>query len=258
MQSDLTLILSTPPGRLREAQETQLPIAHMAYRIGGGPHLFRSSLPVAPRGGLMALDDRGFDGRGDPGPFCREVVQECAARQFSGVLCDLEGGYTAALSRLLERLGQVCVQQGLTCYVPEIFGEKVPSARVLLSSALSGGTLAQRLEEAAGRFGRERVVLAVERASMDFSLPSPSGTGTELNRRELAELRARLSPAVFFSTELCAQYFTYTSRRSGTHFVLFDDAASIRRKLAVARRHGVRFALMAYPQVDDLLEDILR
>ncbi len=148
MQSELTLILSTPPDRLQQARETQLPIAHMAYRIGGGPHLFRSSQPVVPRGGLMALDDCGFDGRGEPGSFCREVVQECLARQFSGVLCDLEGEHTDALARLLERLGKACAQQGLTCYVPEAFGEKVPSARVLLSSALSGGTLSQRLEEA--------------------------------------------------------------------------------------------------------------
>jgi len=258
MQPDLTLILSTPPDRLQEAQKARLPIAHMAYRIGGGPHLFRSSQPVVPRGGLMALDDRGFDGRGDPGPFCREVVQECAARQFSGVLCDLEGAPADPLARLLERLGQSCARQGLTCYVPEAFGERVPTARVLLSSALSGGTLSQRLEEAAGRFGRERVVLAVERTAMDFSLPAPRGTGAELSRRELAELRSRLSPAVFFSTELCAQYFTYTSRRNEAHFVLFDDGASIRRKLAVARRHGVRFAILAYPQVDDLLEEILR
>ena len=257
MQPGIDLILTTPPDLLPQAREYPLTIAHMAYRLGGGPHLYRSSRPTPLRGGLMALDDRGFDGRGDPSAFCREVLQECAARQFTGVLCDFEGHGIPALAAAAERLSLLCAKKGLTCYVPEALGRRVKNARVLVSTALSGGSLRQRLEEAAQRFGSDRVVPAVERVSMDFYLPSPTGQGVELSREELKQRMAERAPSVFFSGDLCAHYFTYMSRQSGAHFVLFDDAASIRKKLNMARKLGFPAAVLAYPQVDDLLPAIL-
>ena len=65
------------------------------------------------------------------------------------------------------------------------------------------------------------------------------------------------APTVFFSNELCAHYFTYMSKQNGAHFILFDDAGSIRKKLHIARSLGVADAVLAYPQVDDLLPELL-
>ena len=48
------------------------------------------------------------------------------------------------------------------------------------------------------------------------------------------------------------------SRQNGAHFVLFDDAGSIRKKLQVARNLGISSAVLAYPQVDDLLPELLK
>lgn len=254
---NLQLILSSPPDFLRQAQEYHLPIAHMAYRMGGGPHLFRSNQQLAIRGGWMALDDRGFDGKGDPAGFCREVVQECAARQFTGVVCDFETRYTAAQNRVLEQLDDLCGKRKLSLHVPEVFGGSCPNARVLISSAISGGSLSQRLEDAIRRWGAERVTLAVERSAVDFYLPSPSGQGAELSREALATLMEERAPSVFFSRDLCAHYFTYMSRQNGAHFILYDDANSIRKKLDIAFHLGITTALLAYPQVDDLLTNIL-
>lgn len=56
-----------------------------------------------------------------------------------------------------------------------------------------------------------------------------------LSRRELEEKLEQLHPSVFFSHELCARYFTYMSRESGAHFVLFDDRDTLRKKLEVAQ-----------------------
>ena len=98
---------------------------------------------------------------------------------------------------------------------------------------------------------------AVERTAMDFFLPSPTGHGMELTRQELQERLDTLSPSVFFSSDLCARYFTYMSHQNGAHFVLFDDAVSIRHKLSVAQQLGLKTALMAFPQVADLLPEIL-
>ena len=64
MQTSMKLLLTAPPDQCRAALRFGLPVAHVAYRVGGGPHLFRASIPVSVRGGLMVIDNTGFDGRG--------------------------------------------------------------------------------------------------------------------------------------------------------------------------------------------------
>ena len=110
----------------------------------------------------------------------------------------------------------------------------------MIPSALSGGSLQRRLEEALERFGESRTVLALEKAAEDFFLPSPSGSGQPLTEEQLEELKRRLSPSIFFSGDLCARYFTYMSRENGAHFVLFDDGDTLGWKVEVARKLGVR------------------
>ena len=258
MLEKLELILAAPPGDSRAALGFGLTVAHAAYRVGGGPHLYRAGPPLPVRGGLMALDCAGFDGRGDTGPLCREILRECAARVFTGVLCDFEATPLPPLVRALQDLTGPLAKRGWPLYVPEAYGEQVAGARVLISSALSGGSLSQRLLDALNQYGHGRVVLAVERVAEDFFLPSPDGQGTPLSREALGAMLEQRTPSVFFSDQLCAHYFTYMSRENGAHFVLFDDAGSIHKKLLLAHNLGIRQAVLAYPQVDDLLEDILR
>ena len=256
MGTRMQLILAAPPEDVTAAQAHGLTLAHMAYRVGGGPHLFRSSQPNPPRGGLMYIDDGGFDGRGTPDAFCQEVVRECAARGFGGVIFAFDRRLSL-LSAVVEQLGPMLARQGRSFYVSEPYGRHTAVGRVLIPTALSGGSLRQRLSEAAERYGAGRVALAVERTAADFFLPSPDGQGRPLTREELAAKRRELSPSVFFSDELCARYFTYMNRQSGTHFVLFDDAGSIRKKLRLAEALGIDRALLCWPEVSDLMGDIL-
>ena len=257
MQPNSTILLTAPPAHRRAALRFGLPVAHAAYRVGGGPHLFRANMPISVRGGLMALDCVGFDGRGEAGPFCQEVIRECSARGYDGILCDFEGRPLPLLAEIVQTLSGLTRKRGWPLYVPEAYGSCAQHTQVLISSALSGGSLVQRLREAASAYGPERVTLAVERVAEDFYLPSPTGQGQPLSREELAQMLEERSPSVFFSSELCAHYFTYMSRENGAHFVLFDDAGSIRKKLRVSRDLGIRQAVLSYPQVEDLLEDIL-
>ena len=256
MGTRIQLILAAPPEDVTAAQAHGLTLAHMAYRVGGGPHLFRSSQPNPPRGGLMYIDDGGFDGRGTPDAFCQEVVRECAARGFGGVICAFDRKLPL-LSAVVEQLGPMLVRQGRSFYVSEPYGRCTATGRVLIPTALSGGSLRQRLGEAVERYGAGRVALAVERTAADFFLPSPDGQGRPLTREELKARLEERSPSVFFSDELCARYFTYMNRQSGAHFVLFDDAGSIRKKLRLAEALGIDRALLCYPEVSDLMGDIL-
>ena len=256
MGTRMQLILAAPPEDVTAAQAHGLTLAHMAYRVGGGPHLFRSNQPIPARGGLMYIDDGGFDGRGTPDAFCQEVVRECAARGFGGVVCAFDRKLPL-LSAVVEQLGPMLVRQGRSFYVSEPYGRCTATGRVLIPTALSGGSLRQRLGEAVERYGAGRVALAVERTAADFFLPSPDGQGRPLTREELKARLEERSPSVFFSDELCARYFTYMNRQSGAHFVLFDDASSIRKKLRLAEALGIDRALLCYPEVSDLMGDIL-
>ena len=95
----------------------------------------------------------------------------------------------------------------------------------------------------------------VERLRMDFSLPAESGQGRPLTPQEFQALLEREAPAVFFSQDLCARYFTYT-REGETHFVLFDDADTLQQKLRLGSRMGFAAAFLMYPEVQDLLPQL--
>ncbi len=83
-----------------------------------------------------------------------------------------------------------------------------------------GGSLAQRLEEAAERFGRDRIALSLERSAEDFSLPSPRAGGAPLTRQQLRQQMDTLRPAVFFSRELCARLLYLYEPGHGAHLSL--------------------------------------
>ena len=225
------------------------------YRIGRGPHLFRAGGGTIPRGGLMVVDDQGYDGLGAAAPFCREIVAECQARGFSGAVLDFEGRLPP-LEQMASLLDESFARRGWKLFVPEAYGLCAPHAFVMIPSALSGGSLALRLEEAGERFGRDRVALALEKRAEDFFLPSPTGSGVPLTPEELTERLDRLRPSVFFSNELCARYFTYMSRESGAHFVLFDDGDTLARKVETARRAGVELFLIPWEQAREHVREL--
>ena len=249
--SSMRFAVTATPDQLRELRGLSVIPAHLAYRMGRGPHLFRTGGGPPPAGGWMVLDCREFDGLGRPGPFCQEVLGECAARGFSGVVCDFESGPLPPLEETVAQLGRECARRGWALLVPEGYAPCSPHAQVMIPSALSGGSLALRLEEAAERFGRGRVALALQRTAEDFFLPSPTGSGRPLTQAQLRRLMEERAPSVFFSRELCARYFTYMSRDSGAHFVLFDDPQTLAKKVETARSAGLSTVLGAWSDLRD-------
>lgn len=243
-----TFIIMLPPRQLPALQGWRATPAHLAYRLGPGPHLFRADSVTLPRGGLMVVDDRDFDGLGPTGPLCQEILRECQARGFSGAVLDFEGRLPP-LEQIAGQLDEQFARRGWSLFVSERYGPHAPHSRVMIPSALSGGSLQRRLEEALERFGESRVALALEKRAEDFFLPSPTGSGQALTQGELEALKARLSPSIFFSGELCARYFTYMSKESGAHFVLFDDGDTLRRKVEVAHRLSVYTFLAPWAEI---------
>ena len=235
-------IIITPPKGSFPLRGFRYSAAHPCYGVDReGRLICRENDRL--RGGWLYLRRGGlWDGLRRSEGLCRDLLRECAARSFCGVLLD---GPCGSLLRWEEEL----TVHGLRLLVPESCAGLVDRAGVYLSSALSGGCLEDRLKAGLDRFGPERLTLLLEQAAEDFFLPAPTGCGKPLTQEELNNLRERLEPCVFFSPPLCARYFTYMSQESGAHFVLFDDRDTMARKLERARAAGVRSFLLPSPAV---------
>lgn len=251
------LYLLTPPQRQMDAARYGLTPAHLAYRVGGGPHLYRSQLPAPLQGGIMVLDNRGFDGAGSAETFCQEVVRECAARGFQGVFCDFEGAPMPLLERAMAILAPAFQKRGWSLYIPQGYSVRVPEVKVVVPTAISGGSLRYRLREAVDTYGLERVALGLQWSREDFTLPARSGSGVSLTAAELSGLMKKRRPSVYFSDDLCAHYFTYMPTGEAPHFVLYDDATSMGKKLQLAKEMGIREGFLPYPEEPGLLTELL-
>ena len=248
--------LTAGPGDFRAAARFGVPLAHASYRIGPGSTLLRQSLPLQARGGLLLVGDRDAAEAADPEAVCAAAIRECSRRDYGGVVLDFQEPPRPDLLALARCLGPRLAERGLTLYLPEPYGEAAPEAFILVGTALSGGHYRERLAEAAARWGGfHRLALDAERLRMDFPLPCPAGIGTPLTAEEFQALMERGSHAVFFSPELCARYFTCI-REGKHHFVLFDDAGTLREKLRVAAELGVGTAFFAWPEVGDMAEEL--
>lgn len=245
----MQLYLAAAPCYLPEARRWGLPIAHAAYRIDSGGRLAALALPPEVRGGLLLVTGTDCAAPPQPEALARDILRECLHRQYTGVV--LEPVLTAAAMTALESL---CRRYGRTLYVPERCGGQMPDARVVVSTALSGGTLRRRLEEVCRRFGPRRIALDLACVRADFSLPAPYGDGTALSARQLAALREQRP--VFFSPELCARYFTY-GQGGMTHFVLFDDADTLRRKIGLGTELGIAAGMLSLPEAAEALPGLL-
>jgi spore germination protein YaaH len=90
---------------------------------------------------------------------------------------------------------------------------------------------------------------------MDFKVPERTGVGKILTDKQLNSLRDAHCKRQFYSSGLCANYFNYTDNME-THFVLYDDADTIKKKLTLASSLGIRTAFLYYPHVSDILPQL--
>jgi hypothetical protein len=249
------IIVAAPPEYLEAASRTGFPLAYMIYRIGRGHHLFRARGVGRLAGGMMVLDTGGYIGGGPSSTLITELLDECEKNEFSGIVLDTGGKATTQLMLLTGRLATEAKKRGLKVYVHEILSNASAQTVVLIPTALSGGTLAGHIGDAVNKYGSGRVALEIERVRMDFSLPAAQGTGVELTAGELQSLIDEHRPQSFFSKDLCAYYFTYHDKKD-THFVLYDNGASIRRKLSVASTMSIEDAFIYYPHTSDIIDKI--
>lgn len=246
----MQIYLAVTPGEYQSAAKYSRLFAHVAYRIGPESQLLRQSLLLQTHGGLLTLGDRDAPPISAPEALCAGILRECARRSYTGVLLDFEARPADDRKVFAAMLAQQLRKTRRTLYVPESCA--VSGAVPLICTALSGGSFPQRLQEAARQFGgAEHLGLDVQRLRMDFTLPAKSGEGRPLSVEEFRALVEKESPAVFFSQELCARYFTYMQDQE-THFVLFDDESTLRQKLKTGEAMGFSTAFFMWPEIRDI------
>lgn len=252
-----TIIIASTPADTSKAQIFGMPVAHMAYRVGGDLTLLRGGIGLNVRGGLMVLNDTNYDGSGaNIQELCRQVTRECLSRGFDGVIIDFEG---SGHPELLEFIGELTIRlqkHNIAIIADEKFAEISQRIHLLVSGAITGGSLQEHLEDCISRHGRGRLILEIERIRHSFPLPSTDGRGKALSAVELEALIDEHTPMPFISQELCTNYYTYKDHE-GSHFVLYDSTTTILKKIDMAARLGIGETLILYSEFRDVLEDIV-
>lgn len=221
------------------------------YRVGADCRLLRLRTETDWFGGFLMVSGEPDFAQGDSDLLTRQLLTECRAHSAAGVVVNwtVSARHPAFFPRLEEALSR----DGLELWVPEAFAPDTKKARVLISSHLSGGTLAGRLKESVSRWG-DRTALAIECDPWLFPLPCPPGAERPLEDKQLRQLLAQ-RPQVWFSESLCAQYVT--CMLEGTpHLALFDNEYSIRRKLMAAVQCGLSGALLAWEELAPFAEGV--
>ncbi len=181
-------------------------------------------------------------------PALRPITQNLAAIagrcRCQGILLDLsEDDHGMALAA---RLSPPLIQMGFDVYLPVTLGAADDRTRLILPSAISGGSLQGMLEHFTNLYSPGRLCLELVRTRHDFPIPSPDPTGILLSAQDFTRLHSTAGQH-FFSPHLCANYFTYQDTAGKPRLVLFDNAETARQKLDLARSCGLYafFALYA-------------
>lgn len=243
--------LSVTPGDIRHLSVSGITLVHVAYRIGPGSTLLRQNLLLQTKGGLLSVSDWDAPYVDNPAALCAAVRRECIRRNYTGVVLDLEAPSRNDLRQFACQLAPMLAEKKLSLFLPESYASGVPQASPLICTAISGGDLTERLEQAMAACPERRPALDVQRLRMDFTLPARSGEGQPLSENALRTLMEEHRPAVFFSHALCTRYFTYT-KNGAAHFVLFDDADTLRQKLRIGSKLGYCAAFFQWPEIQDI------
>ena len=256
MVTNCKLTLIAAPAQDRAAQESGLPVAHLAYRAGAAPICSGPICPWPPGVVCWRWTARALTAGESPRPSVRRSCVSAPHGDFTGCTAPLKDGLFPCCSGRWPSWGSLWPAGAGPSMCPESYSGASDTARVLIPTGISGGSLEQRLTEAAGRFGPARTVLLLERVAEDFFLPSHRPGSPPQPGRASAETGGARRLRLFLH-ELCAHYFTYMSGENGAHFVLFDDAGSIRKKRQAAVRLGIGEAFLPYSQAEDLLPALL-
>lgn len=237
---------------LSPAAALGMPCARLIWTLSPEGRLIRTARPLR-RGGLLGFYLSEGSAAAEPSFLATALWEQAMRFGCTGFLLDLpedEAGYALACT-LSPRL----TRSGLPVYLPISLAPADGRARLILPSAISGGTFDEMLRTFTERYPPHRLCLELVRTRHDFPMPAPDPEGTLLTAAQFEDLLKKAGGS-YFSPDLCARYFTYKHEDGKPHFVLFDDAASASVKLQKAADAGFHAAFALYAEWGTALKDI--
>jgi len=235
------------------AAQHGLPVLHLCLGLTKGGALQRLQLPTVKTHCIIGLSDPPRD-LSPCSPECAaaDLVFEAKRVEALGVFADFERDDPQTRA-LLAAFDIALHDAGLPFYVPLACGRGLRFAVLTTPTALSGGSLSAHIAELQSVYGEDRVAAFLQPVSQDFTLPSKTPDGVFLTDEERKALLKKTGSQTFFSRELCAKYFTYTSDDGRAHFVLFDDNSTLEAKLIQLSRLRVGVVFALFPDAEPLL-----
>lgn len=215
----------------------------------------RRTAHISNISGLMYLSDYGIENYKelDIPRLSMDILSECRSKRYSSIFFDFENRQSMELMR---SIGQLAIRNGIVVFIPVSFAGCVQNAKLVVPSAISGGSFEQMLREYKTKYGEENLCLDIIRICQDFTMPSYMPEGKSLTNDEFDNLMNEYSPSSFFSKDLCSKYFTY--RCDGEyHFVIYDDATTATAKLEIADSLGFYAAFILWSDFGDDVRHIL-
>lgn len=150
----MQLYMTAAPEQYRLLSGMPFRLSHLAYQIGTDGHLHRATVSRQMQSGLLALNDAMPPAISDPTALSREILRECMSRGYEGVAADFGGSTTPDRMVFLEEAAKLLHRNSKKLFLSAAYGRRIPTAYVLVNTAISGGTLRTMLVDACNAFGR--------------------------------------------------------------------------------------------------------
>ncbi len=227
------------------ARKSGCPLLHLGLGLESQGGLTRHTLSVQSPDGYLGISDFGLEATVAQGVLL-QIVQQARQIYAKGIFADFERN-TPAIRDCITRLDTLCNTERMPLYVPVAQATYAPHAQVLFDTAISGGSLRQYIADLRQQYGN-RLVASLSTVMRQFPLPAPDSEGEAITNEQLQALLENQDIMPFFSSELCAKYFTYQTQ-AGTFFVVFDDANTVTAKLRLLEQVGIDTVFALYADV---------
>ena len=227
-----------------QAAALRLPRVFLIYRVRDNA-LTCDNLPQLLRGGVMGVFEDGTgDAPTDVQKLAQDILQEYHKRGYHGLLLDFER--VSVFAPLVTAICRQCAKRNIVCFVPVAFAAHAPGSKVIISSAISGGSYPEMIDDFAARYGPENLCLELVHARQEYILPAADADGVLLSSDAFQKIMQTYNPSVFYDSTLYSKYCTYRDADGKVHFLLFDDAPSAAKKMDYAAKQGLFAVFLLY------------
>lgn len=226
-------------------------LLQLCIGVGKGMSLRRLYLPAKTSNDILGLSDIGIS-EGNISICVDSIVYEVRKYGFKAVFADFEHLESEVVSEFLSKLDDRLNKEKIKFFVPICNEFSVKYAVLVTQSALSGGNLEEYISSLLEKYPN-RIAVSIRPICTDFALPSKDSEGTPISDEERMERIKKYDSGVFFSSDLCAKYFTYMDENENGHFVIFDDDSTISAKIQRLNALDIDKIFALYPHVQNLL-----